>query len=428
MTERKKLEFISSVEIMNTPMKKQRFIVAGMIYPGIHILSGDPKIGKSWMMMDMCLAVAKGEKFLGRKTERGQVVYMALEDTFISLQSRMYELTDEPSENLTFTLLANSIGSGLEEDLRDCKKMFPNLKMVVIDTLQKIRNNIDTKYGADYQELSVLKSIADQLEIAIVLVHHNRKAHDSNPNNLISGTNGIAGCADGLLVFTRNGENAKLHISGRGAPSLELNLKRENAKWILLDDAPESKPDIFSFMIHDFLIEKISVNGTASEICSMLKEKYPQQEFNCNWLYRDLLQHDDEIRTLGIDYGKTKSNGIRSILIHYNADRDSSGGKILCTENSVPVDPESATNADDYLHEVDCVEFPNTENAVPAVPENITDTDSKLIESDSEGLISKEGAVSDEENKGNAFIAMAAEMMRRSIAKQEIIVPAFSAD
>ena len=109
MTERKKINFISSVEIMNTPMKKQRFIVEGIIYPGIHILSGDPKIGKSWMMLDMCLAVAKGENFLGRKTEQGQVVYMALEDTFVSLQSRMYELTDEPSENLFFTLLANSM-------------------------------------------------------------------------------------------------------------------------------------------------------------------------------------------------------------------------------------------------------------------------------------------------------------------------------
>ena len=402
MTERKKLEFISSVEIMNTPMKKQRFIVDGMIYPGIHILSGDPKIGKSWMMMDMCLAVAKGEKFLGRKAERGQVVYMALEDTFISLQSRMYELTDEPSENLTFTLLANSIGSGLEEDLRDCKKMFPDLKMVVIDTLQKIRNNIDTKYGADYQELSVLKSIADTLGIAIILVHHNRKAHDSNPNNLISGTNGIAGCADGLLVFTRNGENAKLHISGRGAPSLELNLKRENTKWMLLDDAPESDPDIFSFIIHDFMLEKDSVSGTASKICSMLKEKYPEQEFNCNWLYRDLLQHDDEIRSLGIEYGKTKSNGISSIFIHYNADRDSSGGKILCAENSVPADPKSVANADEYLHEIDCVEFSSAENAAPDVP------DGKV--------------------KGDSLIAMATEMMRKSLAKQGIIVPAFSAD
>lgn len=65
------------------------------------------------------MAVAKGEEFLGSKTERGKVVYMALDDTFISLHSRMYEMTDELSENLTFTLLANSIGSGLEDNLRD---------------------------------------------------------------------------------------------------------------------------------------------------------------------------------------------------------------------------------------------------------------------------------------------------------------------
>ena len=399
MGERKKLELISSVEIMNAPMKKQRFIVDGMIYPGIHILSGDPKIGKSWMMLDMCLAVAKGEDSLGRKTERGQVVYMALEDTFISLQSRMYELTDEPSENLFFTLLANSIGSGLEEDLQDCGKMFPELKMVVIDTLQKIRNNIDTKYGADYRELSILKSIADQLGIAIVLVHHNRKAHDSNPNNLISGTNGIAGCADGLLVFTRNGENAKLHISGRGAPSLELNLKRENAKWILLDDAPKSEPDIFSFTIHDFMLEKNSVSGTASEICSMLKEKFPEQEFNSNWLYRDLLQHDDEIRSLGIDYGKTKSNGIRKIFIRYTSERDSSGGKKMCTENAVPAVPEDVVNADYSLIEIEDTELLREENAVPV-----------------------------KQTQGEALIAMAAEMMKRSLVKEGIIVPAFSAD
>ena len=99
MSERKKLEFISSITIMNTPMKKQKFIVDEIIYPELHILSDDPKIGKSWMMMDMCLSIAKGDKFLGRRTEKGHVVYMALEDTFVSLQSRMYEFTKEKDLN-----------------------------------------------------------------------------------------------------------------------------------------------------------------------------------------------------------------------------------------------------------------------------------------------------------------------------------------
>lgn len=401
MSERKKLKIISSTEIMNTPMKKQRFIVDGMIYPGIHILSGDPKIGKSWMVLDMCLAVAKGEKFLGRETEQGQVVYMALEDTFVSLQSRLYELTDEPSENLNFTLIANLIGNGLEDDLRECKKIFPNLKMVVIDTLQKIRSTMDAKYGADYHELSVLKGLADSLEIAVILVHHNRKAHDSNPNNLILGTNGIAGCADGLLVLTHNGENAKLHISGRGASALELNLKREKSKWILLDDILPSEPDIFSFIIHDFLYRKKFVNGTASEICSELKKEYPEQNFKCNWLYRDLLQHDDEIRSLGIDYGKTKSNGIRSIFISYNFNRDSSGGKALCSEIVVPADPEVGSNAFNFLNKENIPDKSSEENNVHAVPD-------KLI-------------------RGNSLIAMAADMMKNNLEKQGITVPKFNA-
>ena len=205
-----------------------------------------------------------------------------------------------------------------------------------------------------------------------------------------------------MLVFTRNGENAMLHISGRGAPALDLNLKRENAKWILLDDAPESKLDIFSFTIHDFMLENNSVSGTASEICSMLKEKFPQQEINCNWLYRDLLQHDDEIRILGIDYGKTKSNGIHKIFINYTVDRDSSGGKILCTENAVPAAPENVANADDCLIEIGNTDLPSEENTVPAVPV--------------------------EQTQGDALIAMAAEMMKRNLAKDGIIVPTFSAD
>lgn len=346
-------------------MKKQRFIVDDMIYPGLHILSGDPKIGKSWLMMDMCLSIAKGEKFLGRRTEKGHVVYMALEDTFVSLQSRMYELTDEPSDNLQYLLLSNSIGNGLEEDLQECKKLFPDLKLVVIDTLQKVRETVDMKYGTDYKELSLLKSIADQLEIAIILVHHNRKTHDVNPNNMISGTNGIAGCADGLLVFTRNGNQAKLNISGRGAPSMELNLSREKAKWKLLDAVPEYKPDLFSYAVHDFMCEKKSMRGTATDICKMLKEKFPEQDFNNNWLYRDLLQHDDEVRSLGIDYGKTKRNGIRNIYINYDVVRDSSGGKKLYAESVVPAVPQCHKNVQDTLTKATVDDMCTESNAVP---------------------------------------------------------------
>lgn len=264
MTKRIEIEFKSSVEIMNTPMKKRRFIVDEMIYPGLHVLSGDPKIGKSWMMMDMCLAIAKGEKFLGRKTEQGHVVYMALEDTSDNLQMRMYELTDEPTDNLQYVLLVNTLGNGLEDDLRKCKETFSDLKLIVIDTLQKVRETVDMKYGSDYKDVSTLKSIADELGIAIILVHHNRKQQDSNPNNMILGTNGIPGAADGLLVLTHKSDskNAVLNISGRGAPSLDINVIREGAKWKLLDKPPDDKPDNFPSVIHDFMLEQKEFRGS----------------------------------------------------------------------------------------------------------------------------------------------------------------------
>lgn len=226
--------------------------------------------------------------------------------------------------------------------------MFSDLKMIVIDTLQKVRDTVDMKYGTDYRDLSSLKAIADELGIAIVLVHHNRKQHDSNPNNMILGTNGIAGTADGLLVLTRKSDSktAMLNISGRVAPSLDINIVRENAKWKLLDTPPDDKPDIFPSAIHDFMLERKEFRGSASELCELLSARFPLQEFKNNWIYRDFLQHDDELRSLGISYEKTKCNGTRSICVRYNSERDSSGGIFLYAENAVPAVPETSANAD----------------------------------------------------------------------------------
>ena len=352
---------------MNTPMKKMHFFVEEMIYTGIHVLSGDPKIGKSWMMMDMCLSVAKGEKFLGRKTEKGLVVYMALEDTFETLQTRMYELTDEPTDNLQYVLLINSLGNGLEEDLHRCKKEFPDLKMIVIDTLQMVRDTVDMKYGSDYKDVTTLKAIADELDIAIVLVHHNRKQGDSNPNNRLLGTNGIAGASDGVLILEANGENnnAVLNISGRGAPALKLNIVRENAKWKLLDKEPDYKPGLFSFAIHDLMLEQKEFRGSASKLCDMLCAKFPSEELKNNWIYRELLRHDDEVRSVGISYEKVKSNGTRSICVRYDPERDSSGGKLLYAEAAVPAAPETSANADIYSQTVTVSESDVKTIAVP---------------------------------------------------------------
>ena len=125
----------SCAYIMDTQLKANPYIVERLIYPGLYILAGAPKTGKSWLALDLCLSVAEGQDFLKHQTLKGQVVYLALEDSLIRLQNRVYEFTDEPADNLDFALLADSIGNGLEEQLEALKTTKPDLKLVVIDTL-----------------------------------------------------------------------------------------------------------------------------------------------------------------------------------------------------------------------------------------------------------------------------------------------------
>lgn len=195
------LQIYNSEYIMTTQMEKQEFIIYKMMYPGLYILAGAPKIGKSWLALDLCMSIANGEQFLKHDTNIGQVLYLSLEDNLLRLQNRIYELTDEPCENLNFAIEAKSIGNGLEEELEKSKQKFPNLKVIVIDTLQKIRSTTDVNYGSDYKELSVLKALADKMRIAILVVHHTRKCYDSDPFNMVSGSTGIIGSVDGIMVL-----------------------------------------------------------------------------------------------------------------------------------------------------------------------------------------------------------------------------------
>lgn len=181
----------SCEEIMTTVYKPIEFVVEGLLAQGLYIFAGAPKIGKSWLVLDMCLSIAKGETVLGRVTSQGSALYLCLEDSYSRIQNRLYELTDEPSDNLYFSVLADKIGAGLEEQISQFKLQHDDLKIVAIDTLQKIKSDEEYRYGTDYTELTVLKRFAEKLNICRLLVHHTRKCKDSDPFNMISGTTGI---------------------------------------------------------------------------------------------------------------------------------------------------------------------------------------------------------------------------------------------
>lgn len=230
--------------------------------------------------------------------------------------------------------MAESIGSSLEEQIENAKQFLPDLKIVVIDTLQKIRESTDLSYSSDYKELSVLKNLADKLGIAILLVHHTRKNYDSDPFNMISGTTGLSGCVDGSFVLVENkrgSRKGKLYCVGRDIENLELNVVFENHHWVVTDEVEPHKRDTFPLAIHDLMLDEISFRGSATELCKMLYRKFGQQYFS-NRITRDLVQHTEELRQYGVLFRSRRSHGSRIIELDYNRSGDSSDGNLVYVE------------------------------------------------------------------------------------------------
>lgn len=337
----KKFNSKSCEEIMTTVYKPIEFVVDGLLAQGLYILAGAPKVGKSWLALDMCLSIAKGEKVLGQQTMKGTTLYLCLEDSFQRVQNRLYELTDEPVENLHFVILSDTIGKGLEEQIENFKREHCDLKVVLIDTLQMIRESTDNGYGSDYKELSVLKTLADKLEIAIVVVHHTRKCKDSDPFNMISGSTGISGCVDGSMVLIENkrgSRNAKLYCVGRDIENQEINLVFENSRWKVIDETTAKEPDFFSFAVHDFMIERKIFKGSATELASELS-KILCKEIFANHIKKELMKHAYELQSYGVTFESKRSNGQRVIILKYDKNSDTSDGKKLMPQAVDFTDP-----------------------------------------------------------------------------------------
>ena len=245
----RRLNTISCEELCDARLQRIRYTVEGLLRPGLAILAGSPKIGKSWLVLHLCLQIAKGEAFLGMPTRQGSVLYIALEDSNERVQERVLSITDTYPESLHFALDCAPLGDALEEELHSFAAEHDNARLVVIDTFQKIRaQGGELSYANDYAEVSRLKRIADELSICILLVHHTRKQSDSDYMNEISGTNGIAGSADTLMVLkkeSRSSRTAQLNCTGRDIYDRELTLQFDPARcvWSVKKDTyvPEKK-------------------------------------------------------------------------------------------------------------------------------------------------------------------------------------------
>lgn len=238
---------ISAVELLATDYPPREFLIDELLPTGTTVFCGPSKIGKSWMILDLGLCIAAGLPFWGHNTHQCGVLYLAMEDSEYRLKRRLQDiLQGRPVSPLfRFQTEATNLGDGLLDFLAEDLQLHPQTRLIVIDTFQIIRGTPlykETPYAHDYREIRMLKQFADQHNISIVFVHHNRKQHDDDAYNMISGTTGIMGASDTAWVITRDKRSspeATLHIIGRDTAQHELCIRFDAKahRWQMIGSA-----------------------------------------------------------------------------------------------------------------------------------------------------------------------------------------------
>ena len=276
------LHTVSMTELFDSTYKSKPPIIDGLLYRGTHLFVGSPKIGKSFLMAQLAYHVSTGTKLWGFNVRQGKVLYLALEDDYPRLQTRLYRMfgTAE-NENLFFSVSAHQLGKGLDEQLDGFLQKHPDTSLVIIDTLQKVREvgGENYSYANDYQIITKLKSFTDSHNICMLVVHHTRKQTADDKFDMISGTNGLLGAADGAFILSkdkRTSNNATLEVSGRDQQDQRVYLKKNSETLVWELDKIETElwkapPE----PLLERIAERVTADnpqwcGTPTELCEYL--------------------------------------------------------------------------------------------------------------------------------------------------------------
>lgn len=345
----KKMQTITARELYEMKLPPTRFVVDNLLPRGLHIFAGSPKVGKSWLLLQLALAVASGKPFWGLNTEQGTVLSLCLEDNYARLQRRISELTDEPPDTLHLAVLSDSLSDGLYDQLSTFIKVHEDTNLIVIDTLQKVRGSgaEGNLYASDYQDISLFKQIADENQIAIVLVHHLRKQVSEDPHKMVSGTTGLLGAADGSYVLRKEHPGdvkAQLYVHGRDIEEKQFTLEqdRECGEWHMVEcDTPlqslfEKEPILVQVV--DFVRTHKCFDGTATELAEKLG-----LQMQPNMLSRKIRSNRQELLNLGVSFEPSRDRNKRTFLLRYTMSCDDVTVP-LCGESLSSRNPKSVEN------------------------------------------------------------------------------------
>lgn len=309
------LKTISMRELYNTVYQSKPPLIDGLLYPGTYIFAGAPKLGKSFLMAQLAYHISTGTPLWNFDVRKGTVLYLALEDDYHRLQERLYRMFGtESADNLYFSVSAGQLGNGLDEQLTRFMTEHTDTKLIIIDTLQKVREVGDDNYSYanDYEIITRLKKFADSYGICLLLVHHTRKQNSDDKFDMISGTNGLLGAADGGFILRkekRTSNSATLEVSGRDQPDQKIYLSRNPKTLVWELERAETElwklpPEPLLEKIASTLLSESKVwEGTASELCEILGENVKPNvlslrlSINANRLLKDYGIHYKASRT-----------------------------------------------------------------------------------------------------------------------------------
>jgi len=244
-----------------------RWAVLDMVPEGVSLLVGPPKVGKSWLTLQFAMAICNGSPIWnGRRAEvPGDVLMLGLEDNDRRMQSRIAKLRASGAEmdivrdsvtavrapdvsRLHFATEWPRMDKGGLDHLDHWLAEHPQARMVIIDTLGRFRPPETGKgnaYATDYAIGAALKPIADRHNVALMLVHHTRKMAAVDVLDTVSGTQGLTGSVDALLLLRRErGQmDAALYVTGRDIEHEEdyaLQFHSASCTWSALGTVHEA--------------------------------------------------------------------------------------------------------------------------------------------------------------------------------------------
>ena len=219
--------------LITTDIPPLRYAVNPILPEGLVCIAGRPKAMKSWLMYKLCFCVENGLNFLGHKVEQGNALYLALEDSKRRLKERAFKMGHEKNKNFPTTdIEAPYLGMGLEEDLQKWIDGVSKPKLIVVDTLARVKAAVGfkkgTAYDIDNELLRKLQHLAITNGVCIAFVTHLSKATQDYNFDKITGSVGLQGMTDAMWLIDRGDNSPNASITGRGRDILDFEYA---VKW-----------------------------------------------------------------------------------------------------------------------------------------------------------------------------------------------------